>query len=53
VDRPSQNIIVQLINWKQKGHKSDKTETEQPKEKDDTINSLIKAWLVKELKSQP
>ena len=51
MDQPSQNIIIQLINQKDKGRKSNKTE--QLKEKDDTINSLIKAQLVKELKSQP
>ena len=50
MDQPLQNIIVQLANWKEKGCKSNKTE--QPKEKDDTIDSLIKALLVKELKSQ-
>ena len=51
MDQPSQNIIIQLVNWKEKGRKSNKTE--QPKEKNNTIDSFIKALLVKELKSQP
>lgn len=51
VDQPSQNIIVQLVNWKEKGRKSNKIE--QPKEKDDTFDNLLKALLFKELKSQP
>ena len=41
MDQPLQNIIVQLINQKKKGYKSNKIE--QLKEKDNIINSFIKA----------
>jgi len=52
IDQPSQNVIVQLVNWKERDRKSNKME--QPKEKDSlSIDNLIKFLLVKELKSQP
>ena len=53
IDQPSQNIIVNLVNWKQMHKKNQKEAQPVIREKDDSIDNLIKVLLVKELKSQP
>lgn len=53
IDQPSQNIIVNLVNWKQTHKKNQKEAQLGAKEKDESIDNLIKVLLVKELRSQP
>jgi hypothetical protein len=52
VDQPSQNIVIQLVSWKERDRESNRVE--QPKEKDDSsIDNIIKFLLVRKLRSQP